>query len=63
MNGADKPHGTDEECIVILVSILKIRVHIGVHGRIMLQWILCRQSVRVWNGLIWLRLGTSGTHL
>jgi hypothetical protein len=29
-------------------------------GRIILNWILQTQNGRPWNGLIWLRTGTSG---
>jgi hypothetical protein len=31
-----------------------------VDGKIILDWILGKQSGNVWNGCIWLRIGTSG---
>jgi hypothetical protein len=30
-----------------------------VDGKIILQWMLKKRSVRVWSRLIWLRIGTS----
>jgi hypothetical protein len=33
---------------------------LGVDGKIILEWILGKQGGKVWTGLIWLRLGTSG---
>jgi len=35
----------------------------GVDGRIILRWIFRKWNVRVWTGLMWLRIGTSGGHL
>jgi len=35
----------------------------GLDGRIMLRWIFRKWDVRVWTGLIWLRIGTGGGHL
>jgi hypothetical protein len=32
--------------------------HRGVHGRMGLEWILGRQTGRVWSGFVWLRIGT-----
>jgi hypothetical protein len=32
---------------------------VGVDGKIM-KWILQKEDRRVWNGLIWLKTGTSG---
>jgi hypothetical protein len=29
-------------------------------GRIILEWIIGKEGVKVWSGLIWLRIGTSG---
>jgi len=34
-----------------------------VDGRIILRWIFRKWDVRVWIGLIWLRIGTDGRHL
>jgi hypothetical protein len=42
------------------------RVHmksLGIDGRMILQWILQEWDERLWTGLIWLRIGTSGEHL
>jgi hypothetical protein len=33
---------------------------LGTDGRIILKWILKKQDRRMWTGLIWLRIGTSG---
>jgi len=35
----------------------------GIDGRIILRWIFGNKNVRVWTGLIWLRIGTGGGHL
>jgi hypothetical protein len=39
--------GRDEKCM-------------GMDGRIILKWILRNSSERIWNGFIWLRIGTTG---
>jgi hypothetical protein len=31
---------------------------IGIHEMIVLKWVLNRNKWNVWNGLIWLRIGT-----
>jgi hypothetical protein len=36
---------------------------IGVDERIILNWIFMKFYVCVWNGLIWLRIGTDGGRL
>jgi hypothetical protein len=33
---------------------------LGVHGRIILEWILGKYGGKVWTGCIWLRIGTNG---
>ena len=35
----------------------------GVDGRIILRWIFRKWDVEVWNGSIWLRIGTGGGQL
>jgi hypothetical protein len=37
--------------------------HASLRSILILKWILERQDVMVWIGLIWLRIGTSGGHL
>jgi hypothetical protein len=32
--------------------------HIGIDGRIVLNWIFKKWDVGAWKGLIWLRIGT-----
>jgi hypothetical protein len=32
---------------------------LDVDGKIILEWILGKQSGKLWNGCIWLRIGTS----
>jgi hypothetical protein len=48
------------------VKNTKERDHLGeldFEGKMILEWILARQSERVWTGFIWLRIGTSGGSL
>jgi hypothetical protein len=33
---------------------------LGVDGNLILEWILGTMGGKVWTGLIWLRIGTSG---
>jgi hypothetical protein len=33
---------------------------VGVDGKITLEWILRKYGGKVWNGCIWIRIGTSG---
>jgi hypothetical protein len=45
---------------------LRERDHLAdpvVYGRIILKWIFRKWDVGVWNGSIWLRIGTGGGHL
>jgi len=42
---------------------LKGRDHfedLGMDGKITLQWVLGKQSGKIWNRFIWLRIGTNG---
>jgi len=32
---------------------------LGLYRRIILEWILRKNDVKLWTGLIWIRLGTS----
>jgi len=36
---------------------------LGIHGRIILEWVLVKHGDELWTGCIWLRIGTSGGHL
>jgi len=42
------------------MSELKIFGNLGLDGRIILKFILRTQGGRLWTGLIWRRVGTSG---
>jgi hypothetical protein len=37
----------------------KYLTDLEVNGRIILQWILRKEGMRMWNGFIWLRNGSS----
>jgi hypothetical protein len=53
----------DKKCVQFQLENLKGGVHLGdpgIHGRVILEWILKNQGVRVWTGFIWFRIGTSG---
>jgi hypothetical protein len=42
---------------------LKERDHLqglGIDGKVIVEWILWKEGGKVWTGLIWLRIGTSG---
>jgi len=39
---------------------LTLREVLGVDGRMLLAWMVGRWGGRVWAGIIWLRIGTSG---
>jgi hypothetical protein len=59
-------HGKIRSARRILVGSLKETDHfrdIGVDRRIILQWILRRQGLKMWTGLIWLKIGSSGRFL
>jgi hypothetical protein len=48
---------------VFWLENLKGRDHsedLGVDGRIILEWILGKYGEKVWDGCIWIRIGTSG---
>jgi hypothetical protein len=36
---------------------------LGIHGRILLKWILKKRGARAWTEFIWLRAGTSSGFL
>jgi hypothetical protein len=36
---------------------------LGVDGKIILKWILKKQNVRIWNGLVWFRIRPSAVLL
>ena len=45
---------------------LRERVHLGgpgMDGSVILRWIFRKWHGWIWNGLIWLRIGTVGGHL
>jgi len=51
--------------VVLWLGNLRERVHsenTGIDGKIILEWILGKQGVKVWTGFVWLRIGTSGKH-
>jgi hypothetical protein len=50
----------------ILVRNLEGKNHLedlGTDGRMIQEWILGKQGEKMWTGLIWIRLGTSGRFL
>jgi len=59
-------HGRDEMRTHFWSENLKGRdhaEHLGIDGRIILEWILRKQVTKVWTGVIWLRIWTSGALL
>ena len=66
MDGACSTYGREKEVhIGFWWGNLRERGHLegtGVDGRILLRWIL-RKWDGGWTGLIWLRIGTGGSHL
>ena len=63
MGGACSTYGGEER---LWRGNLRERDHLedqGVDGMIILRWIFRKRDVRVWAGLIWLRIGTVGGHL
>jgi hypothetical protein len=48
---------------IILVGNLKGKDHseaLGGDGRMILKWILDKESQKLWTGVMWLRTGKSG---
>jgi hypothetical protein len=60
-------HLIDEKCIQNFgQENMKGRDHsddLGIGGRIILEWILQKQSGNLWTGLIWLRIGITSRFL
>jgi hypothetical protein len=59
MGAACSTQRRDENSYKILVGKSERKNHsedLGVDGRIILEWILQKQSGKVWTGLIWLRI-------
>jgi hypothetical protein len=47
----------------ILVGKLERKGHLGnlgVYGKVVLKWILEKRGVKMWTGLIWLKIGSNG---
>jgi hypothetical protein len=44
----------------ILVGRMKGRDHAGDFRRMILKWILKMYGVKMWTGLMWLRMGSNG---
>jgi hypothetical protein len=60
--GACSIHGRDENVYKLLVRKSEGRDHLeylGIARRIILEWILKKQGVRLWSGFMWLRMGSS----
>jgi hypothetical protein len=52
-----------DKCTGFWWESLKERAHLrdqGIDGRMGLEWILGRLVGGVWNGFVWLRIGTNG---
>jgi hypothetical protein len=63
MGGASRMYGKDEKCIQNSDQNLKWEDNLEdpeVDGRIILEWILEKRSVRMWTGFIWVKVATSG---
>jgi hypothetical protein len=63
VGGSRSTHGGDEKCIQNFVGKAEVRKpleDIGIDGKIILEWILENQGGKVWAGLIWIRIETSG---
>jgi hypothetical protein len=63
MGGACSTHGRDEKTYQNFIRKPEGKGtlgHLGVDGRITLEWILGKYGGNLWTGFIWLRIGTSG---
>jgi hypothetical protein len=64
MGGMGATQGGDKKCLQnIIRKNLKGRHHVGggqaEGGKIILKWVLKKQDMRVWTGVIWLRIRPS----
>jgi hypothetical protein len=63
MSGTSSTHGRGDKSQKLLLVNVKGRDHLEnsrVDGRIILEWILKKYDGKVWNGFIWLGVGTGG---
>jgi hypothetical protein len=66
MDGACSKYGGEGRCIQRLGVELREIHHLedpGVHGRIIIRWIVRKWGVEGSTGSMWLRIGTGGGHL
>jgi hypothetical protein len=66
MGGACSAYGREEACTGFWWKNPREGDHLvepGVDGRVILSWIFRKWNVRVWTGLIWLRIETGDGHL
>jgi hypothetical protein len=41
-------------------ELLHLLENLGIHGKLILRWILRKQDVRAWTGFVWHMIGSSG---